>query len=113
MDKFNKGLPNLSIYLHLSIYKRATLNFKQLEKISKALGDTNRLKILKAIQQCNGKLECTTIVSSLDLAQPSISHHLKKLQEAGLIEAHKVGRFYSYSLDHEVLDGYLASLKKL
>lgn len=89
------------------------MNLKQLEKISKALGDTNRLKILQAIQARKGKLECTTIVSSLDLAQPSISHHLKKLQEAGLIEAHKEGRFYSYTLNEAVLEAYLDRLKKL
>jgi len=89
------------------------LNFKQLEKIAKALGDSNRLKILQAIQSRNGKLECTAIVSFLDLAQPSISHHIKKLLEADLIEAHKEGRFYSYSLNQRVLDAYLERLKEL
>jgi ArsR family transcriptional regulator len=89
------------------------LNLKQVEKISKALGDHNRLKILKAIQSHKGKLDCTLIVSFLDLAQPSISHHIKKLLEAELIESHKEGRFYSYSLKEEVLNAYLDTLKKL
>ena len=88
------------------------MTLKQIEKISKALGDTNRLKILKAIQSHEGRLDCTVIVSSLELAQPSISHHIKKLVEADLIEAHKEGRFYSYSLNREVLDGYLKTLKE-
>jgi len=89
------------------------LNLKQVEKISKALSDSNRLKILKAIQTHQGKLECTSIVSSLNLAQPSISHHIKKLVDSELIEPHKEGRFYFYSLNQEVLDTYLNTLKKL
>lgn len=89
------------------------MTFKQIEKISKALGDSNRLKILKAIQSQEGRLACTVIVSSLNLAQPSISHHIKKLVEAELIESHKEGRFYSYSLNKEILDRYLKTLKKL
>jgi len=60
------------------------LNFKQLEKIAKTLGDSNRLKILQTIQSRNGKLGCSAIVSSLDLARPSIGHHIKKLLDAYL-----------------------------
>lgn len=89
------------------------MNLKQIEKISKALGDSNRLKILKAIQSHKGKLECTTITSSLNLAQPSVSHHIKKLVEAELIEPHKEGRFYFYSLNCDILDAYLSTLKRL
>lgn len=89
------------------------MNLKQIEKVSKALGDSNRLKIVKAIQGNQGRLECTSISSFLNLAQPSISHHIKKLVEAELIQPHKEGRFYFYSLNNEVLDTYLATLKKL
>ncbi|HET8735806.1 MAG TPA: metalloregulator ArsR/SmtB family transcription factor [Pricia sp.] len=87
------------------------MHLKQVEKISKALGDSNRLKIFKAVQSHKGKLECKTIVSSLNLAQPSISHHIKKLVEAELIEPHKEGRFYFYTLNHKVFDNYLSTLK--
>lgn len=89
------------------------MTLKQIEKISKALGDSNRLKILKAIQSKEGRLDCTVIVSLLNLAQPSISHHIKKLLEAELIDSHKEGRFYSYSLNKEVFNNYLNTLKKL
>lgn len=89
------------------------VELKKVEKISKALGDRNRLKILKAIQSHQGKLECSTIVSSLNLSQPSISHHIKKLVEAELIEPQKEGRFYFYSLNQEVLESYLNTLKQL
>lgn len=89
------------------------MELKQVEKISKALSDINRLKILQSLQAKNGKLECTTIVSFLNLAQPSISHHIKKLVEADLIEPHKEGRYHFYSLNTKVWDNYMETLKKL
>ena len=89
------------------------MELKQVEKISKALGDVNRLKILQQIQRHGGQMECTNIASFLNLAQPSISHHIKKLVEADLISSHKDGRFYSYALNHEVWDRYVGHLKNL
>ncbi len=89
------------------------MDIKQVEKISKALADINRLKILQHVQAHKGKMECTAIVALLHLAQPSISHHIKKLVEANLIEPHKEGRFYFYSLKTEVLKEYTDALKKL
>ena len=89
------------------------MKLKQVEKISKALSDINRLKILQSMQANDGKLECTSIVSFLNLAQPSISHHIKKLVEADLIEPHKEGRYHFYSLNTEVWESYMETLKKL
>ena len=95
------------------MYQPIILKLKQVEKISKALSDINRLKILQSMQANEGKLECTSIVSFLNLAQPSISHHIKKLVEADLIEAHKDGRYHFYSLNTEVWESYRETLKKL
>ncbi len=89
------------------------MELKQIEKISKALSDINRLKILQYMQRHQGKLECNAIDSFLRLAQPSISHHIKKLVEAGLIEPNKEGRFYNYALNTDVWESYLDHLRRL
>ncbi len=89
------------------------MNLSQVEKISKALGDSHRLKILQQMQKNKGKLECTEACNLLSLAQPSVSHHIKKLVEAGLIHQYKIGRHYHYALNHEVLDMYREALKQL
>jgi len=89
------------------------MELKQVEKISKALSDVNRLKILQFMQKNQGKVECTQACNFLNLAQSSISHHIKKLIEANLINQHKVGRHYNYSLNHEVWDHYRRTLKNL
>ena len=89
------------------------LNVKQIEKISKALGDSNRLKILHHISNKGGTGQCSEIQHVLDLAQPSISHHVKILVEAGLIEPEKEGRNHKYNLNDDLLTDYLHFLEKL
>ncbi|MFI5154663.1 MAG: ArsR/SmtB family transcription factor [Chitinophagales bacterium] len=89
------------------------LNIKQIEKISKALSDISRLKILHHISNKGGSGQCSEIQHVLDLAQPSISHHVKILIEAGLIEPEKEGRNHKYNLNHQALADYLHFLDKL
>ncbi len=84
-----------------------------IEKVSKALGDANRLRILQYISQREGQGQCSEIQSFIDLAQPSISHHIKILLEAGLIVQKKMGRNHYYSLNEGTLDGYATFLKQL
>ena len=86
------------------------MELRQIEKISKALSDVNRLKILRFMQGNQGRIECMEIAGILELAQPSISHHIKKLVEAGLIEPQKTGRFYHYSLNRNVWEAYVKAL---
>lgn len=86
------------------------MELKQIEKISKALSDVNRLKILKYMHGNQGRIECMEIGNMLKLAQPSISHHIKKLTEAGLIEPQKEGRYYTYYLNTKIWKEYLRAL---
>ncbi len=89
------------------------MDWKQFEKVSKALGDLNRLRILEAISKKKGVLECAAIVQQLDLAQPSVSHHIKTLTEAGLIEPEKSGRNYTYILNTVLFEQYIKKLKTI
>src|SRR5580698_9188815 len=90
-----------------------SLSFKQLEKLSKALGDIHRLKILHYLAGKGGCGECSALQGVIDLAQPSISHHVKILVESGLIEGEKEGRNYSYTINPGVLNEYMEALRKL
>ena len=90
-----------------------TQDLKAIEKISKALGDKNRLNILRHITKKGGCAPCSEIHDIIDLTQPSISHHVKILTEAGLIEPEKEGRNFKYTLNVKVLDEYLKFLEKL
>src|SRR5690349_16833378 len=67
-------MPDRYIYIHQYFM---ILSLKQVEKISKALGDANRLKILQHISKKGGCGQCAEIQGIVDLTQPSISHHIK------------------------------------
>ncbi|MEJ7586624.1 MAG: ArsR family transcriptional regulator [Ferruginibacter sp.] len=81
--------------------------------MSKALGDINRLKILVDMAAGGGSIQCQQIMNVTELAQPSVSHHIKALIEAGLIEPEKDGRHYSYLLNKELLRAYCEELAGL
>ncbi|WP_034257488.1 ArsR/SmtB family transcription factor [Adhaeribacter aquaticus] len=89
------------------------MELKQVEKIAKALGDINRLKILQYMHQHDGRVECMELGNIINLAQPSISHHIKKLTEAGLIEPQKDGRYYLYTLNQTTWQEYVQAIQTL
>ncbi len=89
------------------------MDLKQLEKISKALGDSTRIKILMGMAKCDGSFQCSKIKNITKLAQPSVSHHIKTLIEAGLIEPEKDGRNYSYVLNKALVKSFINTIGKL
>jgi len=69
-------------------------------EVFKALGDYNRLKILKLLQS-KGTL-CVGMVSrKIGISQPAVSQHLKILRTVGLIQGEKVGYHMHYRLQLE------------
>lgn len=86
---------------------------KKIEKISKALSDASRVAILQQFRKKKDCLYCAEVNDLLDLTQPSVSHHLKLLVDAGLLIPEKEGRTLKYILNQEVLDDYIACLSEL
>jgi ArsR family transcriptional regulator len=64
----------------------------QIERISKALGDQTRLLIFEAIAS-RKQMNCGEIVSLHGVTPATVSHHLKTLADAGLIESRREGQF--------------------
>lgn len=89
------------------------MNLIKLEKIAKALSDSNRLKILKNMCNNEGSIQCAQIAALLNLAQPSVSHHIKILIEAGIIMSEKNGRNYSYKISKGILQEYASTIAAL
>jgi ArsR family transcriptional regulator len=87
--------------------KQFVMELKKVEKISKALADPNRLQILKSLHKKQECMYCSDINELIDLAQPSVSHHLKQLTDAELIIAEKEGREVKYSMNNKMIDQYV------
>jgi ArsR family transcriptional regulator len=109
--KIGKSVKNR--YICIYQYNVVTLTISQIEKISKALGDINRLRILYYLSDKGGCGECSGLQEVVDLAHPSISHHVKILAEAGLIEGEKEGRNYRYTLNSSLLSDYIGILEDM
>jgi ArsR family transcriptional regulator len=83
------------------------------EKISRALSDASRIAILQQFKKRKDCLYCSEVQDMLDLTQPSVSHHLKQLVDAGLLLPEKEGRNLKYTLNQDVLNDYIACLTEL
>ena len=75
-------------------------NLKEMEKIIKALADKNRLRIIYLI---NGKRDICVceITDIIGLSQPTISSHLRLLENAGLVESNKDGLWVNYNINSQ------------
>lgn len=81
---------------------------KDFIKVMKALSDPNRVRILKLLQQ---KTMCVCeLQGALQISQPSVSKHLKLLEEAGLVDYKKEGLWVNYYLADGRASPYAASL---
>ncbi|MFN7021384.1 MAG: ArsR/SmtB family transcription factor [Phycisphaerales bacterium] len=78
-------------------------------KIAKALADPTRHRILREVRAA-GELTCKQVCERFALSQPTISHHICTLAEAGLFKVRKRGQFHVLTVDHAVLDGFVAFL---
>lgn len=68
-------------------------------RVLKALSDPNRLRLLSIVKAGDGGEACVCdLTEPLDLGQPTVSHHLKILVDAGLLEREKRGTWAYYSL---------------
>ncbi|MFI0975685.1 ArsR/SmtB family transcription factor [Streptomyces sp. NPDC021093] len=71
----------------------------ELAKVFKALGDPVRLRLLSMIASREGGEICVCdLTPAFDLSQPTISHHLKLLKQAGLIASERRGTWVYYRL---------------
>jgi len=80
--------------------------------IAKALGDPVRLQLIDVLRKHAGRVCVCELVPLFDLSQPTVSHHLKVLRNAGLVESERQGLWVYYyvmpgSLDE--LAGWLRS----
>ncbi|AWT44172.1 MULTISPECIES: ArsR/SmtB family transcription factor [Streptomyces] len=83
----------------------------ELAKIFKALGDPVRLRLLSLIaSRAGGEVCVCDLTPAFELSQPTISHHLKLLRQAGLIDCERRGTWVYYWVLPGALDRLAAFL---
>ncbi len=81
-------------------------------RVFKALADPARVRIVHLLSQSPEPVCACEFIPALGLAQATVSHHLKKLTEAGLLEREQRGKWAYFSLDPDALTR-LASLVQI
>ncbi len=85
---------------------------ERMASIAKALGDPVRLQLVDVLRKHAGKVCVCELVPLFDLSQPTVSHHLKVLRQAGIVDSERQGLWAYYFVKPEALEelaGWLGS----
>lgn len=77
---------------------------EQMAKIAKALGDPIRLTLVDVLRKHAGKVCVCELVPLFDVSQSTLSHHLKKLRDAGIVDSERQGLWAYYYVNPEELE---------
>lgn len=87
------------------------LTTEDFDRISKALADPQRRAILQKLAM-TGRLNCSDVGAFFEVSQPTVSHHLKELSVAGVVEREKQGQYCYYHVNSDVLSSYVSELQR-
>ena len=74
---------------------------ERMAEIAKALGDPIRLQLVDVLRKNAGKVCVCELVPLFDVSQPTLSHHLKKLRDAGIVDSERMGLWAFYYVKSE------------
>jgi ArsR family transcriptional regulator len=78
------------------------MNARALAQALKALGDPKRLRMAQEIAAA-GELSCGQVAERFQLSQPTISHHLRKLVDAGVLTVREAGQHRFIAINQQVI----------
>jgi ArsR family transcriptional regulator, arsenate/arsenite/antimonite-responsive transcriptional repressor len=84
---------------------------EQFQRVAKALADPRRVEILEHIAS-QAEVGCSRLCGCFPVRQATISHHLKELASAGLVDSRRDGQFVYYRTRPNVLEAYMDELRR-
>ena len=80
--------------------------------IARALADPIRARIFDVVRRQGGEVCQCRLQPLFDVSQPTLSHHTRRLAEAGLIDVERRGRWAYYAANEQALDDFRAWLSE-
>jgi ArsR family transcriptional regulator len=77
---------------------------ERMGRVAKALGDPIRMQLVDVLRKHAGKVCVCELVPLFEVSQPTLSHHLKKLREAGIVDSERQGLWAFYYVNPEALE---------
>jgi ArsR family transcriptional regulator len=96
----------------MAISRAARLTDRRIVLISRALADPRRYKIFRQIAAGNCTA-CTEVRAKQPVTAATLSHHVKELETAGLIQITRQGKFASFTVQRDVLQAYVDHLTRI
>ncbi len=100
-QKRPKGEPCCEPVVYPDIVREAA---ERIAGVAKALGDPIRMQLVDVLRKHAGKVCVCELVPLFDLSQPTVSHHLKVLREAGIVGSERQGLWAYYYVKPEALE---------
>jgi ArsR family transcriptional regulator len=76
----------------------------RMAEVAKALGDPVRLQLVDVLRKHAGKVCVCELVPLFEISQPTLSHHLKKLRGAGIVDSERRGLWAYYYVKPQALE---------
>ena len=99
------------IFISIDTYDGKRMKEQEIAKICKALGDENRVKIIKLLS--NGELCACKLLEEFKISQSTLSHHMKILTDCNLVDFKKDGKWVHYSINTKAFSEFKKEIKSL
>jgi ArsR family transcriptional regulator, arsenate/arsenite/antimonite-responsive transcriptional repressor len=89
------------------------MNKKRFLQITKALVDSRRFDILERIAAAKAEISCIDLRAEIPISRATLSHHIKELATAGLIETRRESKYMFLRMRRKTWSDYLNRLRKI